>query len=108
MFALACAAGSFALVLLFAARRLFIGPEEGVWLTLVALLCFLISATMVGVGLIGEYVGRTYQAVRRRPRYHVRETLEASPLFAEGGSARLAGSRALLAAVEVRRTEGDA
>jgi methionyl-tRNA formyltransferase len=31
---------------------------------------------MVGIGLIGEYVGRTYQVVRARQRYHVREVLE--------------------------------
>jgi undecaprenyl-phosphate 4-deoxy-4-formamido-L-arabinose transferase len=32
---------------------------------------------MVGIGLIGEYVGRTYQVVRARQRYRVREVLEA-------------------------------
>jgi undecaprenyl-phosphate 4-deoxy-4-formamido-L-arabinose transferase len=31
---------------------------------------------MVGIGLIGEYVGRTYQVVRARQRYFVREILE--------------------------------
>ena len=31
---------------------------------------------MVGIGLIGEYVGRTYQVVRARQRYHVRDILE--------------------------------
>jgi undecaprenyl-phosphate 4-deoxy-4-formamido-L-arabinose transferase len=44
--------------------------------TLLAILFFLISVTMVGIGLIGEYVGRTYQVVRARQRYHVREVLE--------------------------------
>ena len=76
MFALACSAGSFLLVLVLAARRIFIGPEEGGLFTLFGILFFLISVTMVGVGLIGEYVGRTYQVVRTRQRYHVREILE--------------------------------
>jgi len=31
---------------------------------------------MIGIGLIGEYVGRTYQVLRTRQRYLVRETLE--------------------------------
>ena len=31
---------------------------------------------MIGIGLIGEYVGRTYQVVRARQRYHVKEVLE--------------------------------
>ncbi len=76
MFALACSAGSFVLVLILAGRRIFIGPEEGGLFTLFGILFFLVSVTMVGIGLIGEYVGRTYQVVRSRQRYHVREVLE--------------------------------
>ena len=76
MFALASSAGSFVLVLILAGRRIFVGPEEGGLFTLFGILFFLISVTMVGIGLIGEYVGRTYQVVRTRQRYHVREVLE--------------------------------
>ena len=78
MFSLTCAAGSFVLVLVLAARRVIIGPEEGGLFTLFGVLFFLISVTMVGIGLIGEYVGRAYQVVRARQRYHVREFLEAT------------------------------
>ena len=76
MFSMACAAGSFLLVLVLAARRLIVGPEVEGLFTLFGILFFLISVTMVGIGLIGEYVGRTYQVVRARQRYHVREMLE--------------------------------
>jgi undecaprenyl-phosphate 4-deoxy-4-formamido-L-arabinose transferase len=76
MFALLCSAGSFLLVAVLALRRLIIGPEEGGLFTLFGILFFLISVTMVGIGLIGEYVGRSYQVVRARQRYHVREMLE--------------------------------
>jgi undecaprenyl-phosphate 4-deoxy-4-formamido-L-arabinose transferase len=31
---------------------------------------------MIGIGLIGEYVGRTYQVIRARQRYFVKEILE--------------------------------
>ena len=65
------------LVLILAGRRIFLGPEEGGLFTLFGILFFLISVTMVGIGLIGEYVGRTYQVVRARQRYHVREELGA-------------------------------
>ena len=75
LFALVCAGGSFLLVLMLAARRIFLGPEGSGLLMLFGILFFLISATMVGIGLIGEYVGRTYQVVRTRQRYHVREIL---------------------------------
>ncbi|MBI5382091.1 MAG: glycosyltransferase [Opitutae bacterium] len=76
MFALASSAGSLLLVLVLAYRRIFLGAEaEGIF-TLFGILFFLLSVTMVGIGLIGEYVGRTYQVVRARQRYHVREVLE--------------------------------
>jgi len=76
MVAMACAAGSFLLMIVLALRRLIIGPEEGGLFTLFGILFFLVSVTMVGIGLIGEYVGRTYQVVRSRQRYFIREILE--------------------------------
>ena len=79
IFALLCAGGSFLLVLVLAYRRLFLGAEaEGVF-TLFGIVFFLLSVCMVGIGLIGEYVGRTYQVVRARQRYfvsHILETVE--------------------------------
>ena len=77
MISMACAAGSFLLMIILALRRLILGPEEGGLFTLFGILFFLISVTMVGIGLIGEYVGRTYQVVRVRQRYFVREMIEA-------------------------------
>jgi undecaprenyl-phosphate 4-deoxy-4-formamido-L-arabinose transferase len=77
LFAILCAAGSLVLVLVLAYRRIFLGAEaEGIF-TLFGILFFLLSVAMVGIGLIGEYVGRTYQVVRARQRYVVREVLEA-------------------------------
>jgi undecaprenyl-phosphate 4-deoxy-4-formamido-L-arabinose transferase len=76
MFALACSAGSLLLVLVLAYRRLVLGAEaEGIF-TLFGIVFFLLSVAMVGIGLIGEYVGRTYQVMRSRQRYFVREVLE--------------------------------
>jgi undecaprenyl-phosphate 4-deoxy-4-formamido-L-arabinose transferase len=80
MVALACAAGSFILVLVLAYMRLFLHENDnthGIF-TLFGILFFLISVTMVGIGLVGEYVGRTYQVVRSRQRYFIREILEAT------------------------------
>jgi undecaprenyl-phosphate 4-deoxy-4-formamido-L-arabinose transferase len=76
MVAMACAAGSFVLMIVLAFRRLVWGSEEGGLFTLFGILFFLISVTMVGIGLIGEYVGRTYQVVRTRQRYFVKEVIE--------------------------------
>lgn len=76
LFSLVCAGGSLALVIVLALRRLIIGPEEGGLFTLFGILFFLVSVCMVGIGLIGEYVGRAYQCVQQRPRYVLREVLE--------------------------------
>ena len=77
-FALVCSGGSLLLVLVLAYRRIFVGPEVDGVFTLFGILFFLISVCMVGIGLIGEYVGRTYQVVRGRTRYQVNRILENS------------------------------
>ena len=57
-------------------RRFLVGAEvEGVF-TLFAILFFFVGAIMFGIGILGEYVGRIYQEVRRRPRYVVRRIHE--------------------------------
>lgn len=57
-------------------RRFFYGPEvEGVF-TLFAVLFFLIGILLFGIGLLGEYIGRMYHEVRRRPQYLIAEILE--------------------------------
>ena len=77
MFAGLCSAGSFVLVLVLAYMRIFLHDDTNGVFTLFGILFFLLSVTMVGIGLIGEYVGRTYQVVRARQRYFVKEILEA-------------------------------
>ncbi|HUJ17574.1 MAG TPA: glycosyltransferase [Nitrospirota bacterium] len=57
-------------------RRLMIGPEaEGVF-TLFAILYFLVGIGIMGLGIIGEYIGRIYKEVRRRPRFVIRKVYE--------------------------------
>jgi undecaprenyl-phosphate 4-deoxy-4-formamido-L-arabinose transferase len=62
----------FALYLL--ARRFIVGAEvEGVF-TLFAILFFFTGIIIMGIGIVGEYVGRIYQEVRKRPRFVIRKT----------------------------------
>jgi undecaprenyl-phosphate 4-deoxy-4-formamido-L-arabinose transferase len=67
---------SFLLVMFLFLRRLIIGPEvEGVF-TLFAIMFFLSGIILFGLGIVGEYVGRIYQEVRKRPRFVIRNLLE--------------------------------
>ncbi|HBT96591.1 MAG TPA: undecaprenyl-phosphate 4-deoxy-4-formamido-L-arabinose transferase [Desulfobulbaceae bacterium] len=55
--------------------RIFYGDSwaaEGVF-TLFALLFVFIGAQFIGLGLLGEYIGRIYHDVRSRPRYFIHE-----------------------------------
>ena len=71
---------SIAFVIFLAIRRLIVGPEaEGVF-TLFGIAFFLIGVALIGLGVVGEYVGRIYEQVRQRPRYTVAAVLE------EGGA----------------------
>ncbi|WP_163133900.1 undecaprenyl-phosphate 4-deoxy-4-formamido-L-arabinose transferase [Agarivorans sp. Alg241-V36] len=73
--AIAALGGLFGLVLLF--MRLIYGAEWGVdgVFPLFALLFIFIGAQFVGLGLLGEYIGRIYSDVRARPRYYVQDVL---------------------------------
>lgn len=67
---------SFLLVVFLMLRRVIVGPEvEGVF-TLFAVMFFLLGIVLLGLGVVGEYVGRIYQEVRRRPRFVIRKVLE--------------------------------
>jgi undecaprenyl-phosphate 4-deoxy-4-formamido-L-arabinose transferase len=59
-------------------RRLVFGanPAEQGMFTLFAIAFLLIGVTLFGLGLLGEYIGRIYEEVRRRPRYIVGAVLE--------------------------------
>jgi undecaprenyl-phosphate 4-deoxy-4-formamido-L-arabinose transferase len=61
------------LVLLLLAHRILYGPQqEGALWTLFAFNFLVLGFVLLAVGLIGEYVGRIYLEVRKRPTYIVR------------------------------------
>ncbi len=57
-------------------RRIVVGPEAEGLFTLFAILYFLVGIGIMGLGIIGEYIGRIYQEVRRRPRFLIRTIYE--------------------------------
>jgi undecaprenyl-phosphate 4-deoxy-4-formamido-L-arabinose transferase len=57
------------------AMRVIHGPEWAVGgvFTLFSILFIFVGAQFVGMGLLGEYIGRIYNDVRARPRYFVQK-----------------------------------
>jgi len=69
----AIALGGFGFGVLLLAGRIFFGAEwaeNGVF-TLFAILFIFVGAQFIGMGLLGEYLGRVYHDVRGRPRYFI-------------------------------------
>lgn len=64
------------LVLYLALQRIFIGPEVQGIFTLFGIMYFLVGLGIFGLGIIGEYIGRIYLEVRKRPRFVIREILQ--------------------------------
>ncbi len=76
LFGMAISALSGLLVAYMLLRRLIVGPEAEGLFTLFAILIFLVSVVITGIGIIGEYLGRIFQTLSHRPRYIVREVIE--------------------------------
>lgn len=71
------ALAGFAISLLLIGLRLFFGPQwaaEGVFM-LFAVLFIFVGAQFIGMGLLGEYIGRIYNDVRARPRYFIQRVV---------------------------------
>ena len=66
-------------------RRVIVGPEAEGLFTLFAILYFLVGVGIMGLGIIGEYIGRIYQEVRRRPRFVIRAVYEATDIRSKAG-----------------------
>jgi len=90
--------GGVAFGLLLFVMRVFLGAAwagEGVF-TLFAVLFFFVGALFFGLGIMGQYVGRIYHEVRKRPTYTIRQVHEG------GASPEIAGN-AVPAGVEEGR-----
>ena len=51
----------------------FMGVAVAGWSSMVCILCFLGGIQLLGIGVIGEYVGKTYMETKKRPRYIISE-----------------------------------
>ena len=65
--------GSIFSFLVLLVRRLIVGPEAEGLFTLMAIQFLLTGITLLSVGISGEYIGRIYAEVRKRPRFIIRK-----------------------------------
>lgn len=65
---------SFFGILVYLYKKLFIGGEPQGFPTLVILILFMGGIQLIFLGIIGEYLGRIYDEVKKRPTYVVRQT----------------------------------
>lgn len=68
---------SFLGILVYLYKKLVIGGEPQGFPTLVILVLFLGGIQLISLGVIGEYIGRIYDEVKRRPTYIIRKIYKA-------------------------------
>ena len=50
-----------------------LGHSVAGWASMVSIVCFIGGIQLLGIGIVGEYVGRIYLEAKRRPRFIVSE-----------------------------------
>ena len=56
-------------------KALTIGDPVAGYPSLIAIICLLGGIQLLVIGIMGEYLGRTYMETKRRPSYVIREIL---------------------------------
>jgi polyisoprenyl-phosphate glycosyltransferase len=80
---------SIVLALFYAVKKLTVGLNPPGFATLIVAIFFLAGMQLITIGVIGEYVGRIFEEVKRRPMYVVRR------ITAQDEPARVAHDRRL-------------
>jgi undecaprenyl-phosphate 4-deoxy-4-formamido-L-arabinose transferase len=68
--------GSMALFAILMVERILYGADADGVFTLFSIVFFILGVLLLGVGLLGEYIGRIYAQVRGRPRYLIQAIME--------------------------------
>ena len=85
---LAIAFGALVYMLYIVLRTLIYGIDVPGYASLAAMLLFFSGMNMIGLGIIGEYLGRVFSEVKQRPHYLVRDLIGLTPVrqFARNGA----------------------
>jgi len=65
-----------ALILIYSLVQKFTGHTNPGWTSIICSVWFLGGIQLISIGLIGEYIGKMYKEVKRRPRYIIEEYLK--------------------------------
>ncbi len=60
-------------------RTLFLGSDVPGWASLTVLVSFFSGIQLLSIGILGEYIGRVFGEVKRRPLYFIDQTLKTTP-----------------------------
>lgn len=74
VFGLICCALALAMILVIIARTLIFGDPTSGWPSLVCIMLLLSGIQMLGIGILGQYLAKTYLETKKRPIYLVRQT----------------------------------
>mgnify|MGYP006946533784 CR=1 FL=1 len=45
------------------------------WSSTICIICFLSGVQLISIGILGEYLGKTYMEVKKRPRYIISKVI---------------------------------
>ncbi len=74
VFGLLCCALAFIMIVVVIVRTLVFGDPTQGWPSLVCIMLLLSGIQMLGIGIVGQYLAKTYLETKNRPIYLVRET----------------------------------
>jgi glycosyltransferase involved in cell wall biosynthesis len=81
---LAISVASFCMATWIVFEKLFLNQPIPGFATLAAAIFFLAGIQLLAIGIVGEYVGRIFEEVKRRPQYIIADEIDRSPLTKSG------------------------
>ena len=66
---------AFLLIFIIVVKTLLFGDPVGGWPSMVCIMCMVSGVQLLCLGIVGQYLSKTYMEVKRRPIYLVKEEI---------------------------------